>query len=162
MAKVTVENTQTQNISTVGPWYEVALVGAMLGVLLWGLTELLNRFIITAIFCQSTADTINMCANTYSISGNVSTVLIAVIGMFALVRFKTPRPMLVALAMAVALWGLADWTRGLGWVEIIAWNMLLYVLGYSLFAKIVRYEKLVPVLIIVLVVLAIIRVLTTL
>lgn len=161
MAELTVEETQPQTISSSYSWYKVAIAGVLLGILFWGLSLVLDQYIIGGWFCPANAGAA-VCANSLSVSGNIATVLVAVAGTFALVRLKVFRPLLAALASGVVMWGLADWTRGLVWIEAIVWSAGLYALGYSLFAWITRYSRLTLVIIAVLAVVIIARIVTVL
>lgn len=146
MAKLILDETQPRAVSLSYSWWMMALIGAALGVLYWGLTMLVGHFIIDPLFCSDAVNA-STCSNSVGISGNVAGILVATIGLGVLVRLSILRPLIIAIATAAALWGLAGWTDGLGWAEIVAWSTLLYALCYILFSWISRYAKSVPVLV---------------
>ena len=72
------------------------------------------------------------------------------------------RPLLVATASTISLWGLAQLTSGLGWLEIILWSVLLYCLAYTLYSWISRYKQTLPVLIAIIIIVVSLRIITIL
>ena len=119
----------------------IALIGAILGLLYFGLTSLLNIW----------ADSIN-------VAGDIATVLTALIGIIIMVRLRMVQPLLVAAATGASLWGLSGLTDGLVWGEVIAWSIVLYCLAYALFSWISRYNRVVPVLSVVAMIIITIRI----
>jgi hypothetical protein len=119
-----------------------------MGILYWVITFLVGRFIIDPMFCGSTVNA-TACSNSVVLSGNIASILIATTGLLVLVGLKVLRPLIVVVATAIVLWGLSGWTKELAWGEIALWSALLYSLSYVLFSWISRYNKSVPVLIIV-------------
>lgn len=124
----------------------LAVVGAIVGILVWGVTFLLERFVLRGLFCADTDS--QACTNVVTYSGNIAAVIVAVIGVIGLVRMNVYRPLLIALGAAISLWGLAAWVQGVGLIEQIAWTVGLYALFYSLYAWIARIRS-VPVVLIV-------------
>lgn len=114
----------------------VALTGALMGLLVWGIAALLERFVLRAIFCGDPSAA--ACVNLTTYSGNIAAVIVAIVGVVALVRLGVFRPLLIVLGAAISLWGLSAWLSGLGIVEQILWSVLLYTLLYSLYAWIAR------------------------
>jgi len=141
MAKIIKWDTESQTIGTSYSFWRIALFGALLGVIYWGLTVLINRFI-----------------DSISISGNIASILVATLGIILMLRFRMAQPLIVAVAAGASLWGLSQWTNGLGWIEIIAWSALLYGLVYTLFSWIARYARVVPVLIAIILIIIILRI----
>lgn len=162
MAKVIKEETiQAQVISPVySPWH-IAAVGAALGAAYWALTALIDYFIISPVFCRSAGNTL-VCINSVSVSGDIATILVAVIGIALMIRLRIMQPLIIAVASAAVLWGLGGWTNGLAWGEIVAWSALLYGLSYLLFSWISRYTRIVPVLIYIIAIVLTIRIILVL
>ena len=146
MVTVLTDEAQPVTISVSYSWWRIALIGAAMGILYWAITFLVGRLVIDPMFCGSSVNAA-ACANSVGLSGNVAGILVAVVGLFVLVGLKVLRPLIVAVAAAVVLWGLSGWTNGLAWGEIAFWSALLYSLTYVLFSWISRYNKSVPVLI---------------
>ena len=124
--------------------WRIATIGAILGTLYWILTSFVGRY------------TSNM-----SIAGNVSTIIIATIGLIIMVSQRMTRPLLVVIASAVTLWGLSDWTNDLVWFEVVIWNVIIYGLAYLLFSWIARYKDLVPISIAIVIIAIIVRITIT-
>jgi hypothetical protein len=161
MAKIIATNTESQAVRSSYSWWKVALIGVILGVIYYYLTLVLNHYVISPVACRSVLNA-SACLNSDGMSGDMATILVAAIGIVIMLCFHMTRPLIVAVASGVALWGLARWTDGLSWVEIIAWSALLYGLAYSLFSWLARYVKIVPVLIAMTVIVITMRVIVTL
>ncbi len=157
MAKVVLDDSQTRDISQHYVWWRLALIGAGLGIIYWALTYLIGHFIVDQLFCGNSANAAT-CSNSVSISGNIANILVAAIGLVVMVRMKIFRPIIIAVASAVLLWGLAGWTEGLWFLEAGLWSILLFSLCYLLFSWIGRYSRSTPVLIGTLVILVIGRI----
>jgi len=142
-------------------WWRIALVGAALGALHWFTTVLLQSFLLDPLLCGTQFNS-EMCQNTLALSGDIATVAVGVIGLFVLIRLRVYRPIVVAIAAAVTSWGIAAWTEGLSWSEIIGWTALLYAISYVLYSWICRHDKTTTVLVIVITVLVIARIVTRL
>jgi hypothetical protein len=140
MAEIIDSNVESLPVNRPSSVWKIALIGLTLGILYWCLTALIMNFI-----------------KSIDIAGNIVTILVGLIGIVVMLKMFIARPLLVALASAVALWGLASMTDGLVWYEIIAWSALLYGLSYTVFSWIASYKKTVPAVVAVIVVVAIIR-----
>lgn len=154
MAKLILNDNQPQLISRTYSWWKQSIIGATVGILYWVLTIAVEHFIIDPLFCHASAN-ITSCSNSIIVSGNVAAVLAATVGLVLLVRFGTLRPVIIAFASLILLWGLSGWTDGLGWAEVILWSVGLYLLSYILFSWISRYTRTMSVLIVVIVLLVV-------
>lgn len=133
----------------------VLLVGLVLGVIAWVLTYLLQHYVLKAIFCQNEQA---VCSNLAVYAGNITAVIMAVIGVVAMVRIGVYRPLLVALCVMVSLWGLAGWLGKLGVLESVFWTALLYGVAYTLYAWLARLRQPIVMLLVVLGVVVLTRV----
>lgn len=125
---------------------KVALTGIVLGIVVWGLTLLLERFVLRALFCGDPSAAACVSITTYA--GNIAAVVVAIVGVVALVRLNVFRPLLIVLGGAISLWGMAAWLQDLSRLEQVFWSALLYALLYSLYAWVARIRSAVIVLII--------------
>lgn len=130
------DNTQTLIELSPQALVQVVLLGAGLGILYWLLTLLLKQIIFVPLFCGDPAN--NMCVGATGGAGVVALILTSIAGLLGLVRLAIYRPLLVAIAVAVGLWGLAAWTANMYWFEAIAWTIGLFALSYALFTWMVR------------------------
>ena len=145
MAEVIIEDAEPQMFSAAYSIWKIALVGALIGFLYWCLTAFIGIIIDSA-----------------SVSGDIATILVATLGVIVMLRLSMFQPLVIALASGLALWGLANLTSGLAWFEIIAWNILLYTLAYTLFSWIARYNRVIPVLAIITIIIIAVRVVVSL
>jgi hypothetical protein len=145
VAKVIDSVIDSQPVSKFNPVWHIILIGAFLGVLYCGLTSYLSKFI-----------------GLTSVAGDISTIIIATIGIILMLNLGMARPLLVAVASAISLWGLSKLTDGLGWLELLIWSALIYGLAYLLFSWLTRYKKIIPVLITAIIVVIIVRITITL
>ncbi len=134
---------------------QVVLLGVGLGIGAWVLSELIRRVILVPLFCGDPGSSV--CVNASDVAGNVSSIIIIVAGLMGLVRLSVYRPLLIALAVFVSLWGLGAWTAALPWYESLAWFVLLYALCYVVFAWLVRPQSFVQSIVLTLVAVILIR-----
>jgi hypothetical protein len=73
----------------------VAIIGALLGIIFWGLTVLIGKFMIEPIFCKSG---VSRCASSIGIAGDISTILVATIGIMIMIGLKMIRPLIVSVS----------------------------------------------------------------
>jgi hypothetical protein len=157
MAKVILpeENIRSETISY--STKAMALLGSLLGLLFWLLNMGVTKLIVEPIFCGG-KNVSEACLNSVSISSDISTILVATIAIVLMINLKMVRPLIISVASAAVLWGLAVWTNGLFWLEAIAWSVILYAIAYVLFSWIARYLLIKPVLIAMVVVIILARV----
>jgi len=145
VAKVVDSVVDSEQISVLFPYWRILLVGVVSGISYWGFTIFILNYI-----------------GKINVAGNISTILVATICTVIMLNFRMARPLLVALASAVSLWGLVRLTNGLEWFEVVSWDILLYVLSLLLFCWITRYKRILPVLVAIIVIVAIVRLTITL
>lgn len=161
MAKIIKSDVESQIINNSYSVWKVILIGALMGLAFWVITVLIDKFIISPALCRTTSDSLS-CVDSILVSGNIATILIAVIGTIAMILLQMAQPLIVTVTTAAALWGLAQWTSGLSIVEIIIWSVVTYVLAYLLFSWITRYDRILPVSITILLIVAIVRIVANL
>jgi hypothetical protein len=122
-------------------WVRTIIVGAVTGIIFYELTLIIGRYIIDPVACRQVINAA-LCTDSTPMAGNIATILVAVVGVVAMVRMNIARPIITGVAAAALLWDLASWTEGLFWLEAIAWTAILYAGAYSLFGWIIRHEKL--------------------
>ncbi len=157
MAKLIVDDNRPQSIRLMYSAWRMAIIGGSLGFLYWLTTLLISRYIIDPIYCGASFDA-NVCTGSIGMSGDIATIIVATVGLAVLVRYAVVRPIIVAVASALALWSLARWTEGLAWYESLAWSVVLYGFTYILFSWISRYSRTVIVATSIIVVLIVLRV----
>ena len=130
----------------------VVLLGAVIGLLVWGLTLVIDRYVLTAILCGGNRDL--ECANAAIYAESVATIIGAIVGLFFLVRLQVFRPLLVVLAAVISLWGIIGLAGLLPWYGVGLSAVGLYAFSYGLFTWIARIRAfwVVVVLLVVLVV----------
>jgi hypothetical protein len=102
------------------------------------------------------------CVNGLGVAGDIATVLVAILGVFVLIRTLQPRPIIIAVAAAIVLWSLGYYVTGLAWYEALLWAILLYAATYALFGLIARIVWLPGAIITAFVVAVVIRILLAL
>lgn len=145
MAKL-IEDDDRTAVKTTYEWWYVLLTGAVIGVLYVGLSAAIGHYVIDPLYCK-TAINADICMNSQSISGNIATILVALLALALFIRLKVYRPIVVVIAGAILLWGLSMWTVGLGGVELVVSSAILYGLAYLSVSWICRYNNTLPVLI---------------
>lgn len=145
MAKV-IDNSYRNEVGVaIYSWWRVALIGAAIGALYVLATYLIGKYAIDPLFCGNSLNAV-ACANSVTLSGNVATVIVGLIGLAVLVWLRTSRPLIIVLASALVAWGLSTWTNGLSLTETLIWSVGVYALTYTLFSWLARLQYTVPVL----------------
>lgn len=157
MVKLIQSDDEPQLISSTYPLFKIIAISIGLGLIYYFLTVIIQKYIITPIFCDSVSSVLT-CQNSLGISGDISMIIVAIVGVAIMVISHMAQPLIIGVAAAATLWGLALWTDGLSVIEIIGWSILCYVLSYILFSWINRYNRTVPVLIIILVIITAARI----
>jgi hypothetical protein len=142
VAKVIAEETRVVLQPEWQLWLKVVGFGAAVGLIYWVLTLLIGRYIIEPLTCREVVDAVT-CTEASVLAGKISTVLVAVGAIFAMIRLVLARPLIVAVGAAIVLWELSAWTLGLFWLESLAWSIILYALAYGLFGWIARHASVV-------------------
>jgi hypothetical protein len=143
MAKVIHNDTDSRIIPQPFKWLRNLIIGLLLGVAFWSLTGLAYFY-----------------TGSISVAGDISTILTATVGILIMVSVRMTRPLIVAVSSAISLWGLAGWTDGLDKIEVMGWSVLLYAVTYCLYLWIVRFARLVPVLILVMAIVLLTRIIS--
>jgi len=160
MAKVIVD----ERTVVVKPWWarvRIIFTGAGLGLVWWILTVLIKNYIIEPIACRDMANAV-FCVDSFGVAGNIATILVAIAGVFILIRTLQPRPIIIAVAVAALLWALGNYITGLAWYEGLLWGVLLYALAYSLFGLVARIVWLPAAIVTAILIVLIIRILLVL
>lgn len=160
MAKVI---TNEQRI-VVEPWWgkiQILFTGAGLGLVWWVLASLLKRYVVEPLACQN-LNNAGACIDSFGVAGNIALVMVALLGIYVLIRSLQPRPIIISVASAVMLWGLAGFMSGLVWYESLLWAVGLFAVTYLLFSLVVRIHSLVFSLITAAIVLIVVRLLLAL
>jgi len=138
MAKVI----QSQQQIIAEPWWakgSIGYIGIATGVTWWVLTAIIRQYIVEPLACRDLA-TASACVNAIGVSGSVAAVLVAVVGTILLVRYRQPRPIIIAVATMLLLWDLGALMDGLAWWVTLLWACLLYLTSYVLFSMVARIQ----------------------
>jgi len=134
----------------------VALLGAVIGLLVWGLSLVIERYILTPVLCQGTQ--VLQCASVSQYAESAASIIGAGVGLFFLVRLQIFRPLLVVVAVTACLWGIIGQAALLPWYGIGLTAVLLYAAAYALFTWIARVRSFAMVVIVYVVLVAAVRV----
>lgn len=145
MAKIIDSDTGPQSISLSYSLWQIAAVGMLLGFVYLGLSSILRTYVSSDIT-----------------AGDISTILVATLGIIIMIRLNMAQPIIIAIATGVTLWGLSQLTSGLVLDETVFWTVFLYMLAYVLFSWISRYVKAAPVLLAIFVIVVAVRIATNL
>lgn len=115
---------------------QVALLGTGIGLLYWLLTLLIRQVVFVPLFCGDPTN--NMCVGATGGAGVVALIAVTIVGLLGLVRFAVYRPLLIVLATTISLWGIANWTASMFWLEGVAWTIVLFAVCYTVFTWLVR------------------------
>ena len=133
----------------------VVLLGVGLGVIGFFLSLVIREIILVPVFCGDVP--VEKCLGVAGSAANIATVIVGIVGLLGLVRLGVYRPLLIVLAVVVSFWGFGSPMATLQWYEALSWWVVLYALGYTAFAWLVRPRAFVPTLLIVLIAIILIR-----
>jgi hypothetical protein len=121
----------------------VAALGIVVGLLIPLLSFLVERYIIEPAFCSS-ANTFQVCASGGLVAHSIAAVALGVVSVIIFVNWQVFRPLVVVVAVIVALWGLKKYMGNIAavsWWEYMALSGLLYGLTFALFFWAVRLRS---------------------
>lgn len=140
---------------------QVAVLGFVVGVVMWLVMVLMRDVLLSAIPCGEASK--ETCAQmTSDTSAIIASLFASVVGLLGLVKMGVYRPILVVIASLICLWSIATWTSEMIWFEAIAWYGILYAVFYSLFSWLVRPRSLIIVFLITIPAVVLVRLVTML
>ena len=115
------------------------VVGMISGLTVIVTYALMNQFVFGAVLCrpQSPAD----CSQAPGYAMIVAMVVGAIVGIAALARIRIYRPLLIVLALAIALWGFDALITHMAWYWAGIVTMLIFGGSYGLFAWAARIRS---------------------
>lgn len=121
----------------------VGLLGLGVGVLIPALTWLLQKFLISPIFCRE-ASSLAVCGSGDLTTYYIATVVLGVVAIALMANWQIFRPLLIAVAAAAALWGLQRYAgntiAGAG-IEYYITSAVLWALALLLFYWLLRLKS---------------------
>jgi len=120
----------------------VTLTGLLTGLGVFVLTWLLQHYFFSPAFCANGGGSSFVCGDDAGAAFMLSTVIGLLVATAVLARSLVYRPLLITVATAATLWGLTSYLPGmaLGSFEQALWFMLLFGLGYTLYAWLLRFR----------------------
>lgn len=115
----------------------LTVVGALTGLIGWGLYLAVARFFIDPVFCQN-PDTFAVCKNGGTIAWGAAHVIVAAAAVAALAKLAVYRPLLVLLGVMVALWGAHAWLGSMQWYAALLWQAVLFGVAFAVFGWMAR------------------------
>lgn len=116
---------------------QLLIVGAVTGAVGWLLYLAISQFFIEPVFCSS-AETFSICQNGGTIAWISAHIIVMAALVAVLARLAVYRPLLVALAVLLSLWGTHVWLGGMDWYIGLAWQLVLFAVAVALFGWIAR------------------------
>lgn len=123
-----------------GEVLRVVVLGAAVGLSLPWLSAVLDQYFIIPVFCH-TNTTLTICSSSANVSYLIMTALLTIGATVALAHWQIFRPLLIAAATTVALWGLNKQLAGVqthSVVEFYLLSALSYTSVYLLFFWLLR------------------------
>lgn len=146
------------------PWWakaRIAFIGLGAGLSWWIVASLLKRYVVEPLACRDLSNA-SACVDSFGVAGSIAALLIAIAGVFVLIRAFQPRPIIIAVSAAILLWDLGSMMSGLSWWVTLLWSLLIYTIVYALFGLTARFRSIVVSIFVSLIVLVGIRLLLSL
>lgn len=125
MAKIISNSTDlTQTADATYSVWKIALMGVILGIIYIFLGIIFKNFF------------------SVEVAGNLAMIFVAIIGVIFMILLRVLQPLITAVAVGVALWGLFGLADGLGWFEAIVWASVLFSATYVLFSWVINNTRL--------------------
>lgn len=121
----------------------VGLLGLAVGALIPALGWVLQKFLITPVFCREGAH-LAVCSTGDLTTYYIATVVLAVVAVALMANWQVFRPLLVAVAAAASLWGFQRYvgdTVSHAGVEYYLSSAVLYALAFLLFYWLLRLKN---------------------
>jgi hypothetical protein len=115
---------------------QVAVLGILVGLLVWAFTYILETYILKALLCQGSQTM--KCALATNYAGIAASILAAGVGLFGLVKIGIFRPLLVVIAATVSLWGLLGIIGAMPLYGVLIFSAGLTALSYIAYSWIAR------------------------
>lgn len=126
--------------SLLSKWWQVALFGAAMALVLWGLSVFFSVFIVDPITCGVNGSS-QACVQSLRIGTGLADIITALLALVLAIRYGMHRPILVTLASVAMILNLALWVNGIDWIEAIGWCVLVGALVFLLYYWINRMQR---------------------
>lgn len=133
----------------------VLLTGLAVGVITWLLQLVLSKYVFGPIMCHNGSEA--ACSSVTNYANISAGFLGAAAGLVTLVRLRIYRPLLVAIAALIGLWGLYVITDGMTWLAALSLYAVLTAAVYGLFTWLARIRSFLICLVCIIVSLLLIR-----
>lgn len=114
-------------------------IGAGVGLLVAGVSVLLEKYVFAAVLCRAGADA--TCSQAPEYAMVVAMVIGAIFGVLALIQARVFRPLLVVLAVVVSLWGMSTLVSEYQWYWQLAIAVGFFSLTYLLYSWVARIRS---------------------
>lgn len=115
---------------------QVVLLGFVAGLVAAGATLLFSAFVFKTLPCVSEA-----CGTGGQYAAILASIISGAAALFWLMRVQVFRPLLVVLAVTVALWGVSLYILAMPWYVVLAISSGLHAVAYGLFTWISRLRQ---------------------
>jgi hypothetical protein len=143
---------------TVRQLARVLIWGVFVGVIVWGVSWLLEMYVFGQLVCGTGG---TPCAPAQQYTAIFAAIIGGAIGLAGLLKQQTFRPLLVVLAVVATLWGLEQSLQNMAWQIQLAAHIILYALAYGVFAWIARLRQFWVVIVLFVVLIVLMRFLLT-
>lgn len=138
----------------------ILVLGGVIGLIVWGLGLILNRFVFDVYFCQG--EVISQCTSAKNYAAATASLVGVIVALWGLIRFGVYRPLLVVIASMLSTWGVVQtsWNFSTSIGLLVA--VVFYAVAFGLFSWISRIREFwITLVIIALLVMGVRLVLTT-
>lgn len=120
----------------------IGLIGLLVGVVTYALNLVLLNYVFEPILCRESMS-ITSCDSKDAFASAVAIILGSIVGLVFLVRERVYRPLLVILAVGLALWGLFGFVAAMPWLLGTVVVALSFAVAFMLFAWVVQPASLI-------------------
>lgn len=128
--------------------------GASVGFVVWIVALLLERYVFSSFLCGGVT---GGCSDATSYAGVVAIIVGSIAGLVMLTTTQVYRPLLVVIAAALSLWGIASAVGDMRWYWAMLLSMALFGVAYAAFAWFARIRNFVMALVVLVVIVVLAR-----
>lgn len=117
----------------------ILLVGALMGLVLWGIGLLFNQYVFEVYFCEDAIT--SSCSNSQNYSATIASLIGGIAALVGLIRLRVYRPLLVLLASIISLWGILQTSWELDLFTGMLMVTALYALAFGVYSWVARVRE---------------------
>ncbi len=119
----------------------IFFIGLVVGIVTYAIYIALDRYVFTPALCEQATGTLERCETKEVYGAAIAMLLTAFGGLFAMVRSRVYRPLLIVIFATASLWGVVGLISSLDWWVSALIIALIFGVAYAAFAWLARIRS---------------------